>query len=226
MSGLDDDPHERSATGWAKNRIEALTDGIYAVAMTLLVIDLKLPDARLLHTHDDFVDALVDLLPKALAWIISFFVLAIFWLGQHRGFHRLKLVDSTYVWLNIVQLCFVSLLPFSASLIGEHGNTFEGHAIYNGNMILMALMSVAQAVYVHRHPELHARPIPRAIHLAVLFRTCGLVVIAIGAMCVAYTVMPIFSTWLYVLMWPIGVVSRKIIARGASTPTNTTATHP
>jgi len=223
MNDLTDDPHERAATGWAKNRIEALTDGIYAVAMTLLVIDLKLPEAHLLHTHDDFVAALLALLPKALAWIISFFVLALFWLGQHRGFHRLKVVDSTFVWLNIVQLCFVSLLPFSASLIGEYGGTFEGHAIYNANMALMAIMSIAQAIYVHRHPELHAHPIPRAIYLAVLLRTGALIVITIGAACVAYAVVPIFSTWLYMLMWPIGAASRRIIARGASTPTNTTA---
>jgi uncharacterized membrane protein len=225
MTALSDDPHERAATGWSKHRIEALTDGIYAVAMTLLVIDLKLPDAHLLHNHDDFVAALVALLPKALAWFISFFVLAIFWLGQHRGFHRLKVVDSTFVWLNIVQLCFVSLLPFSASLIGEYGGTFEAHCFYNGNMVLMASMSIAQALYVHRHPELHAHPIPRAVYLAVLFRTGALVVIAIAAMCVAYAVVPIFSTWLYMLMWPIGVASRKIIARGASIPTNPSAPH-
>ena len=68
------------------HRIEALTDGIYAVAMTLLVIDLKLPDRELIHSTSDLIDAVVQLAPRFLAWLISFLVLALFWYGHHRSF--------------------------------------------------------------------------------------------------------------------------------------------
>jgi uncharacterized membrane protein len=227
MSGLIEDPHVQAATSWSKHRIEALTDGIYAVAMTLLVIDLKLPEAHSLATREQLDDALIALAPKALAWFISFFVLAIFWLSQHRAFHRLKVVDNRYVWLNIVQLAFVSLLPFSASLMGEHGSTGEAHCFYNGNMIALALLSLVQLLYVHRHPELHVRPISLSIHRAALVRIVGLVVVAAGAMVLALLLTtPIFATYLYLLMWPIGTLSRRIIARGEFTPNETTAPHP
>ena len=66
------------------NRSEALTDGIFAVAMTLLVIELKLPQHGLVHSAADLLAALFALLPKAIAWVLSFFVLALFWIGHHR----------------------------------------------------------------------------------------------------------------------------------------------
>lgn len=222
------DPHEQAATAWSKHRIEALTDGIYAVAMTLLVIDLKLPEAHSLATREQLDDALVALAPKALAWFISFFVLAIFWLSQHRAFHRLRVVDSRYVWLNIVQLAFVSLLPFSASLIGEHGATSEAHCFYNGNMMVLGFLSLVQLLYSNRHPELHVHPISPSIHRAALVRIVGLIVIAGGTLVLALVLTtPIFSTYLYMLMWPLGILSRKIIARGESAATTTTtASHP
>ena len=69
-------------------RGEALTDAIYAVVMTLLVIELKLPDHTLIHGANALAQALADLLPKVLAWVISFFVLAFFWFGHHRVFFR------------------------------------------------------------------------------------------------------------------------------------------
>ena len=67
-----------SGHGLSAHRVEALTDGIYAVAMTLLVIELKLPDHSQIHGADDLAQALANLLPKVLAWVISFGVLAFF----------------------------------------------------------------------------------------------------------------------------------------------------
>ena len=67
-------PPEPAAIGWSKHRVEALTDGIFAVAMTLLVIDLKLPDHATIHTHAELLQALANLLPKAVSWLISFLI--------------------------------------------------------------------------------------------------------------------------------------------------------
>ena len=72
--------------GLSIHRSEALTDAIYAVVMTQLVIELKLPDHTLIQGANALAQALADLLPKVLAWIVSFFVLAFFWFGHHRVF--------------------------------------------------------------------------------------------------------------------------------------------
>ena len=76
------------------HRSEALADGIYAVAMTLLVIELKLPETPSLHTQAEVSQAIVDLWPKVYAWLMSFFVLAIFWLGHHRAHSFVRKADG------------------------------------------------------------------------------------------------------------------------------------
>ena len=87
--------------------------------MTLLVIELKLPDVNAIQSSDALITALADLLPKAIAWVISFFVLAFFWVGHHRAFAYVRKADAKLVGLNLAQLAAVSLMPFSCALIGE-----------------------------------------------------------------------------------------------------------
>ena len=196
-----------------KNRIEALTDGIYAVAMTLLVIELKMPDAHTIHTHDELRHALFELLPKVGAWVISFVVLAMFWIGHHRLFQHVRVVDVKLLWRNILQLMLASLLPFSASLIGEHVAMREAQYVYNGNMILLALAGIWQLRYVHAHPAMQGRRLGRGTYHAALLRNGGLVVAGSIAIGIAVGTGSIFATDAYLLMWPLGIFSRRIAAR-------------
>jgi uncharacterized membrane protein len=129
-----------SSSGISKHRIEALTDGIYAVAMTLLVIELKLPAHELIHTEDDLIVAVINLLPKFLAWVISFLVLALFWLGHHRLFNVVRHVDGKLLALNLVQLGFASLMPFSSALSGEFGKALFSQVFYSANIRNCAFM--------------------------------------------------------------------------------------
>ena len=103
---------ERHEPGYLPlNRSEALTDGIFAVAMTLLVIELKLPEHGLVHSAGDLHAALLALLPKAIAWVLSFFVLALFWIGHHRVFAHVRRADARLVVFNLLELAAVSLMP-------------------------------------------------------------------------------------------------------------------
>jgi len=127
---------------WSKHRVEALTDGIFAVAMTLLVIDLKVPDPHAIHTQAELAQALADVFPKAMSWLLSFFVLATFWIGHHRLYHYVRYVDRGMLWRNLYQLAFVSLMPFSAALLGEFGTMPAAQIAYNGNMIVLGLLAL------------------------------------------------------------------------------------
>ena len=140
------------------HRIEALSDGVYAVAMTLLVIDLKLPEGVHIHSEDDLVAALAGLIPRAIAWIISFMVLAIFWTGHHRVFAYLRRSDGVLTALNLLQLAFVTLMPFSSALSGEHGSRVASQVVVSANMAMLATTALVIARYVHRHPELGSLP--------------------------------------------------------------------
>ena len=200
---------------WSKHRVEALTDGIYAVAMTLLVIELKVPDAHAIHTPHDLAQALADLVPKAVSWVISFFVLAIFWISHHRLFHYVRVVDSGLLWRNLYQLAFVSLMPFSAALIGEFGEMATiGQAFYNGNMVMLGILSLLKVHYLRRHPELTIRPMEAATYHAALLRISSLVAAGIGAIVIAEVWGTSFATLVYLLMVPIGAFSRRLARKG------------
>ena len=88
----------------SKHRLDALTDGIFAVAMTLLVIELKLPEGFQAHRSLQLLQVLIVLIPKFIGWVISFFVLAFFWWGQSRALQYAKRVDGPFTALNLFLL--------------------------------------------------------------------------------------------------------------------------
>ena len=196
----------------SKHRIEALTDGIYAVAMTLLVIELKLPAHELVHSQQDLVVAVINLLPKFIAWVISFLVLALFWLGHHRSFQLVRHVDGKLVALNLVQLGLASLIPFSSALSGEFGQILFSQIFYSANMALLAVMALLITRYIFRHPELCVHPMPVNIYRGTRFRIIGLIAISIVAVLIAM-VIPRAGNSAFMLMMFITPLSRRIEAR-------------
>ena len=195
---------------WSKHRVEGLTDGIFAVAMTLLVIELKVPDPHLIHSQQELSQALADLTPKALSWVISFLVLATFWISHHRLFHYVRQVDTGLLWRNIWQLMFVSLMPFSAALLGEFATTNIAQVAYNGNMVILGLLALWKIQYVRQHPELASHPMEPGTYHATVFRIGGLVVAGLAAMVLALTLNTSFATLTYLSMIPLGRYGRHL----------------
>ncbi len=209
---MEDGPHERGFL--PLHRIEALTDGIYAVAMTLLVIELKLPEHGMVHSGHDLEQALADLLPKALSWALSFFVLALFWVGHHRAHAFLRRTDSQLVALNLLELSVVSLMPFSSALSGEYGRTMTAQVVFSTNMALLGVTAFFVVRYIHRHPELGATPMPTATYRSARMRIGGLILISVVAVAIA----PFFSSaamgnMAFMLMALLTPLSRRIERR-------------
>ena len=198
------EPH----TGLSKHRLEGLTDGIFAVAMTLLVIELKVPEHDAVHGPADLAQGVLRLAPTFAAWIISFFVLAIFWFSHHRLFHYVRVVDGRLLWLNILYLGFVSLMPFSSALAGSHSRMLFSQSFYSANMMMLALLGLLKYRYVFRHPELWATPMTVGFYRGARFRTLGLIVVALVAVGIAM-VAPGAGNMAFCLMLPITLLSRR-----------------
>jgi uncharacterized membrane protein len=126
-----------------KARLETLSDGIFAVAMTLLALDIKLPPLPQEVTPALLSSALFDLWPKVGAFIISFFFLAKTWDVHRLIFYSLERVDYTIFVENLLLLLFACGLPFSSSLISAHLHAGVAAAIYLGNMIALPLLNYA-----------------------------------------------------------------------------------
>jgi len=198
-----------------KHRVEALNDGIYAVAMTLLVLELHLPEG---FTHADdaeFAQALAHLAPKFIAWLLSFFILAVFWMGHQRAFHFVHRVDNGLLWINVTGLLFASLMPFSSALIGEHAGHFATHVFYDANMAALALVALWQLDHIRHHPELCEHPVPAGVVAGVRLRCWALVVLALVAVAVA-TWNPRIATLPFMLMLLLGRLARRVEARAAA----------
>jgi uncharacterized membrane protein len=105
--------------GQSLERLAALSDGVFAVAMTLLVLDIHAPAAHAIHTETDMWLALRDLAPRLLIYLMSFLTLGIFWIGQQTQFNHISQSDRHLTWIHIAFLAFVSVMPFSTSLLAE-----------------------------------------------------------------------------------------------------------
>ena len=124
-----------------RDRLETLTDGIYAVALTLLVLNLKLPTDQL--GAGRLSEALLNQLPNLLTWLLSFWVILIYWEAQVRLSRLVEQVDQTVLRLDYVHLGLISLLPFSTSLVGLDQDQRLAVLIYTGNLWLISALSVA-----------------------------------------------------------------------------------
>lgn len=117
------------------SRIEALSDGIFAIVMTLLVLELHVP-----HVAGALSTALLDLWPKVLVFVISFVILAIYWTGHHIQFTFVKAANFNYTWLNILFLLAICLVPFSSALLGEYPLKQTSQLVYGINLIFCGLL--------------------------------------------------------------------------------------
>jgi len=126
----------RSAFGMPPGRLLTLADGIFAIAMTLLVLDLRLPDG----SNADLATQLVGLRSAFLTFVISFVVLGVFWFAHHQTFHFLVRVNRTLVWLSIGFFLGVALVPFVASVLGAHPDDPIALILYGGAIGLLTVL--------------------------------------------------------------------------------------
>ena len=105
---------------YPKSRLDALTDGIYAVAMTLLVLDIRLPEELHPQSDGDLVAALLHLWPKLLPYAISFFALGFHWMSIVKTRTRAERVSIHHAIWTLFDLLLVTFVPFSATVLGRH----------------------------------------------------------------------------------------------------------
>ena len=140
--------------GFSKNRIEALIDGIFAVALTLLVLDIKLPDNVSYATNEELWVRLKSLERHFAIYVISFVVIAIYWVAHHVQFHYVRYTDRRLLWINMVFLLLISFLPFATDLVGDNENLVLPCFIYGVTLLTIGAVSSVHLRYLERHPYL------------------------------------------------------------------------
>ncbi len=169
-----------------KSRIAALVDGVFAVAMTLLVLDLKLPEGVKISDDAEAWRQLVELKSHFSIYVLSFIVLGIFWIGHHSLFHFVRRVNRSLLWLNLLFLLFITLLPFSTNLLSGHSPLHIPVAVYGTNLLLLSLTSLLHLRYLAHHPELSHDQLTPPWIATVRLRTAIPAVIAAGSIAISF----------------------------------------
>jgi uncharacterized membrane protein len=125
------------------DRIVTFSDGVFAIAITLLVLNIETPEIPANLVAEELPGRLLDLWPKFLSYVISFLVILTYWIVHHSIFSAIKGYDRKLIWLNSLFLMCVAFLPFPASLFGEYGEQPLVVAIYAGSLAITRLLLTA-----------------------------------------------------------------------------------
>jgi len=134
----------------SKGRMEALTDGIFAIAMTLLVLELKVPDLPKSAAAHELLQRIREEAPAIMSFIISFLYCGLLWVLHHMAMHFIRHLQVVLVWLNLLFLMSVSTMPFSCGLLGHFVRNRVAQEIYFGNMFVAAVLLALQWIIAKR----------------------------------------------------------------------------
>jgi uncharacterized membrane protein len=125
-----------------RGRVEALSDGVFAIVVTLLVLEIRVPHVEDPASVPALARSLVALAPKFLSWVISFVTVCVIWMNHHRVFRLMGRIDPGLFWWNANLLLWTSFIPFPTALMGDYPGNRLAVSLYGVVMLLMALAFV------------------------------------------------------------------------------------
>ncbi len=163
-------------------RLVFFSDAVMAIAITLLALDLRLPDVQV-PAGEQLPRLLADLGPQFLAFAISFFVVGMFWGAHHRVFLYIKHYDRLLIWINLLFLFLVTSMPFPTSVLADFNGTFQGVALYASMVAAIGLVRAGLWAYATHHHRLVDKDLPDSLIRAetwVGLVTAGAFLVSIG----------------------------------------------
>ncbi|HVZ80250.1 MAG TPA: TMEM175 family protein [bacterium] len=141
--------HYNQIAGGNHERLAALSDGLFAIAMTLLILDLKVPEGTL-SGDGELAGILLALFPRFVTFLMSFLTLGIFWVGQQTQLNQLVRADRDFTWINLAFLALVAVVPFSTALLASHIHLRSALLFYWLNILLLGVVILASWSYACR----------------------------------------------------------------------------
>lgn len=140
----DDASAAARAPGLSTARVAALTDGVFAIVLTLLVLDVHAPAAA---SQAQLVGRLREIVPQLTLFVVSFAIVAVFWYGHHMEMHWIVRSDRVHLGITLAFLLMISFVPFSASLLGKNPQLPLAATLYGGNLFLAGVIRYLHWAY-------------------------------------------------------------------------------
>ncbi len=190
-------------------RIEAFSDGVFAIITTLLILDLHVPVMEILTTQN-FLTALQAMVPQFIAFTFSFLTLAIFWVNHHHFFHGVEKTDWKLLWYNNLLLFCLALIPFATAFIGRYYTSVVPVAVYSLVMMASASAMMLMIRYVFFHSQLMFQRFPESYKHSEFRRGMWGVYLYAGA--VAGSFISVYITLLILVVTPILFVVPRLFS--------------
>jgi uncharacterized membrane protein len=143
--------HYNRIAGQSLESLAALSNNIFAFAMTLLILKIHIPDHQAIHTGQELLDALYTFSPHILTWLMSVLTLGIFWVGQHTQLSQMKHANLRYTWIQLGFLAFVTAIPFTTELLTEFITFRLALLIYWANILMLGLFVFISLAYAAKN---------------------------------------------------------------------------
>ena len=142
--------HEDTSGDLSLDRLVFFSDAVFAIAITLLVLEIRVPHLARDASTVAYWQALIDLIPSLFAFVLSFLVIGRFWMGHHERYAVLDHFDARLLWPNMLYLMAIAFMPFSTAFLGANLGHFVPALIYNSSMVVLGLLAmwVARTVAV------------------------------------------------------------------------------
>jgi uncharacterized membrane protein len=190
-----DSPTEHAPTSELE-RLIFLSDGVFAIAMTLLAVELALPEVTSESTAD-LGHRLLALGPRYFSYALSFLVIASYWRSHQRTFRYIVRLDSRFVWLNLLLLMCIAFLPFPTSLLGNYASDVAAVSLYAGTLAITGLVVLGMWVYATQDHRLTTRDLTAGqIHHFIARALCAPVFFAVSIGIAQFNTDAAKYTWL------------------------------
>jgi uncharacterized membrane protein len=165
----------------SSSRLLAFSDGVFAIAITLLVFNLKVPEIPEGDVHRLLPAAIKAMLPRFFTYLISFLLIAVFWTIHHRMLDLVAHVDYTFIWINVLYLLAISFSPFPSALMGTYHDESFSLVFYICCMFIVVSLSLLMWRYASRHHRLLSKDTPSsAISYFFIRGTATLIILVIA----------------------------------------------
>lgn len=207
---------DRDDGGYGLGRLLALSDGVFAIAMTLLVLSIPVPELGDNPANWQVTNAILNLAPNLTAFAVSFIIVGNYWTAHHRTFRRGERVDGRLLFMNLVVLLFVCLVPFSTDVLLHYGYAITAIEVYYGNLTIIGIAFAVLANYGHVK-----RLVPLGSRQEAIRRNLRGLTPAVafaGAMVIGLFAPRLAGPYGWLLLLPANLILRFVLRRVAPAP--------
>jgi uncharacterized membrane protein len=194
-------------------RVLAFSDGLFAIAMTLLIVSITVPHISDGDNIHDLADALNDLTPAFISFFISFAVIGRYWLAHHQFVSLLEAMDQPIIALNLIYLAFIAFLPFPTALLGEYFENPLSIVIYATNVAIVSGMEAVLMRHAFRGELLRRKPSPEVYRFGIVASLSPVLFFAISIPFAFLSTTLAVSIWFLAIQF--GIVAQRRAPEGA-----------